>query len=152
MGTRGPVKGTGGRPTLRKLPTLVPARSPSLPTLPDDLNEAGRDVWRRVWEGVPWLDADQHGQVVDELARLTDELAAYRSAITAHGPLVAEPIVTPKGEVVGERLVPNPAEAMARRAGAALERLWGVLGLTPAARVRLGLSHLEARRLAERSA
>lgn len=146
MGSRGPVKGTGGRPTLRKLPSLIPAQPVSVPSTPRDLAGSGRRLWKRFWQSVPWLDVDQHGAVVEELCRLTDELAVYRAALVERGPLLSEVITSSRGDVVGERWVANPAEMMARRAGAQMEKLWSVLGLTPAARARLGLAHLTARR------
>ena len=149
MGARGPVQGTGGRPLHRKtgfLPSLLPSKPLEPPVAPDGLGEAGGMMWGTLWAAVPWLDESQHAGVVEELCRLSDELAAYRHALEEHGALIAEPILSPQGFVAGERLVANPAEQMARRAGAAIEKLWAVLGLTPAARARLGLDHLSARR------
>lgn len=154
MGSRGPVRGTGGRPLGGRvpsspvvvLPTLQPSRQAEPPVAPAGLRAAGTALWESLWGQVPWLVEAQHASIVEELCRLTDELATYREALEALGPILSEPIVTPTGAVVGERLTANPAEQMARRAGAAMEKLWAALGLTPAARARLGLDHLAARR------
>ena len=87
--------------------------------------------------------------MVTQLAETIDEREKYRTALSEHGPLLAEPIVTPKGDVVGERLVPNPAEGMLRRCEARIERLGRDLGLTPTARARLGLVLANATATAE---
>jgi phage terminase small subunit len=49
-------------------------------------------------------------------------------------------IVSPKGDVVGERIVPNPAEQQLRRIDKALDAVTAALGLSPTSRARLGVA------------
>lgn len=116
----------------------------AIPRAPAGLSTIGRALWRRIWRNVPWLQPEQHFPAVEELCRLADELASYREALAEHGPLIREPIVTRQGKVVGSKILPNPAERMARRALSAIQALWKELGLTPQARARLGLDTLVA--------
>lgn len=153
MGSRGPVRGTGGRPLGGRapsspvvLPTLLPSRPAEPPDPPAGLREAGLALWESVWQSIPWVTEGEHGAVVAELCRVHDEIDLYRRELEERGPLLAEPILSPQGFVAGEKMVPNPCEAMLRRADATAERLWAALGLTPAAKLRLGLDHLAARR------
>jgi hypothetical protein len=81
--------------------------------------------------------------MVEHLARLHDDVALYRTALTERGALLEEPIVSPTGDVVGTRLVANPAEAMLRRALKAILEVQTALGLTPMAKARLGLNLVE---------
>jgi P27 family predicted phage terminase small subunit len=124
--------------------TVSPVRAVAdIPKAPAGLGVAGRAEWRAAWRGA-WIDPGQHREVVAELCRLADDLVVYRKALSDHGVLVTEPIVSPRGDVVGERLVPNPAEQMVRRTGRSIADLRAVLGLTPQAKARLGLVVLEA--------
>lgn len=148
MGARGPMPGAtnAGRPSkrgatnLRQLPTVLPKDAQVIPEVPTSLRETGEQLWARLWASVPWLAAEADRQLVEELCCLADELVSYRAALAEHGALLIEPVVTTRGEVVGERKVANPAEAMARRAGRQMESIWDSIGLTPASRTRLGVS------------
>lgn len=148
MGARGPMPGStnAGRPSkrgatnLRQLPTILPQETQIVPQAPELLREAGQDLWQRLWSSVSWLSSQADRQLVEELCSLADELVEYRAALADHGALLIEPVVTTRGEVVGERKVANPAEAMARRAGRQMESIWDSIGLTPASRTRLGVS------------
>ena len=60
--------------------------------------------------GASWISAIDR-EMATQLAEAVDERRIYRAAVAEHGPLLTEPIVTPKGDVVGERLVANPRRA-----------------------------------------
>jgi phage terminase small subunit len=86
---------------------------------------------------------------VETVCHLSDEAATYRRLIHTAGPLLKEPIVTPSGAVVGNRIVPNPAVAMLRKVEAQMERELSNLGFNPVARSRLGLAEVKARSILE---
>jgi phage terminase small subunit len=69
---------------------------------------------------------------------VTDAVRA-RAAIDEHGLLISEVVGDARGGALGHRLVINPAEAALRRADKILLELSDRLGLSPAARARLGL-------------
>ena len=150
--TRGPLAGTIKRRPSTALPALVGladlARPSDAPKAPAGLRAAGKAVWLEAWEA-PWLDPTVDFASVAELARLEDEIAALRATLRRDGHTVRVPVVTPRGDVVGERVEANPAEQMARRAGKAIADLRKSLGLTPESRARLGLTHLIARQKAQ---
>jgi hypothetical protein len=82
--------------------------------VPAQLEANGGAVVFRELAGASWISPIDR-EMVTQLAEAVDERETYRTALREHGPLLVEPIVTPKGDVVGERLVPNPAEGMLRR-------------------------------------
>lgn len=155
--TRGPLPGAtnAGRPRKRtpeQSAKVGTARKRSQPSravaatvvdtstvpVPAQLEANGGAVVFRELAGASWISPIDR-EMVTQLAETIDEREKYRAALAEHGPLLIEPIVTPKGDVVGTRLVPNPAEGMLRRCEARIERLARDLGLTPTARARLGL-------------
>jgi P27 family predicted phage terminase small subunit len=123
------------------LPVLAPRRS-LVPDAPVHLTDLGQQVWEDVWSGLP-------GPVANvQLDRLTvlrvceaaEDRAAARKVLTDLGPLLEEPIVTPRGDVVGTRQVANPAAEMLRKLDRELDGMSDRLGMSPAARARLGLT------------
>jgi phage terminase small subunit len=75
---------------------------------------------------------------------LTVERQALRADLETRGNLLEEPIVTPLGNVVGERVVLNPAIPALRAIDRALDALADRLGLNPVSRARLGLTLSDA--------
>jgi len=102
-----------------------------------------RRVWLGTWEACPWLSPEADGAMVAVFAEAVAERAVYVAELGKRGVLLEEPIVTPRGDVVGTRLVTNPAERMLRRVEVRIERQALALGLTPGARARLGLAQVE---------
>jgi P27 family predicted phage terminase small subunit len=163
MGIRGPNTGAGNagrprktavrRPSDRKpKSSLVPCDGPdeiatqsdNLPVLHDStpaaLGDVGRDAWNELRPLIPGFNRHLDTPALTRFCELLDERASYRAALAEHGALLPEPVITPKGETVGTRLVANPAEAMLRRVDKALDVLTVQLALSPASRVRLGLN------------
>lgn len=108
-----------------------------VPEPPDDLERAGREVWRVAWT-LPRVEASDASSV-ERLCRLEDEAARLRALVAAAGEILHEPIVAPKGDVVGERLVTHPAIGALRRIGKEARELCAELGLSPTSRWRLGM-------------
>ena len=153
MGARGPLVGsTYGRKPGRKpkadstalvaIPTFLAAPDEPPPDPPENLGELGRRVWLDVWEGLPSsvLEARVDFLTVHRLCEAAEDRSAARAAVADLGPLLTEPIVTPKGDVVGTRQVANPAVEMVRKLDRVIDNASDRLGLSPAARARLGLT------------
>jgi P27 family predicted phage terminase small subunit len=154
MGATGPVPGTGGRPRKEQVrrpnqrkprSALVSCDPPAnLPILRDNtpatLGDAGRDAWNELAPTIPGFHSHLDRPILQRFCELCDEREAYRQALSDHGALLSEPIVGPKGDVLGNRLIPNPAIAALRGVDRSLEALTVQLALSPAARVRLGLN------------
>jgi P27 family predicted phage terminase small subunit len=83
----------------------------------------------------PRLDAHEVCRYCDA----AEDAARARAEVDQRGLVFEEVIPDPRGGVAGSRVVLNPAEAALRRADKVLTELGDRLGLTPAARARLGL-------------
>ena len=145
MGERGSVQASdvasrqhlARHPTVFKLPSVAPAAPLQVPKAPAGFKTEGRTLWATVWRACHHLDPAKDRQLVTELCRLADQMTEYRAALAKHGALIEEVIVSPRGEVVGNRQVANPASTQLKNALAATERLWSAIGLSPQARARL---------------
>ena len=152
MGARGPLAGAnygkkpGRKPKASLLPTpavsLLPSATEPAPEPPETLGTLGRQVWTDVWEGLPAgvLEVQADYLTVTRLAEAAEDRAAARAAVIELGPLLEEPIVTPRGDVVGTRQVANPAAETVRKLDRVIDAASDRLGLSPAARARLGLT------------
>jgi len=98
---------------------------------PDDVYDA---VLKAI-EGEAVPEADTF--TIRRFAELVDERQALRDALDADGPILREPVVSPRGDVVGERVVAHPALSALRAIDRALEAVSASLGLSPAARRRM---------------
>lgn len=166
MGKRGPLPGTiyGKRPgpvpnperaarlgSPKQLPRasriieLASTNGP-MPDPPEHLAELGRQVWSDVFGGLPPSVVDQRLDhlAVLRLAELAEDRAVARKVLVQAGPLTTEPIVSHAGAVVGTRILPNPAAEMVRKYDQRIDALSDRLGLSPAARARLGLTISQA--------
>jgi P27 family predicted phage terminase small subunit len=165
MGKRGPIAGAtygqkpGRKPnpersersgTAKRSPSrrLAPVRSLEIvssdgriPEAPDHLGDLGRRVWADIWVGFPGavLNDQLDYFTVQRLCEAAEERELYRGVLEKLGPVLVEPIVSPRGNVVGERAVINPAEAALRRLDKQIAADSDRLGLSPSARARLGL-------------
>ncbi len=140
MSTRGPITGTLHTLPVRTRsePSEVPeTRTP--PPAPDGLEDPGKAAWVAVMSGAPLLLPDLDAVTVERFCRVVDERTTVAVELN-RGVLLEEPIVSPSGQVVGTRVVPNPAAAMLRSLDKQLDALCDRLGLVPAARARLGLT------------
>jgi P27 family predicted phage terminase small subunit len=84
----------------------------------------------------PVIDAYEVGRYCSAV----EDAARARAELDKRGLVLEEVIPDPRGGVAGHRVVVNPAEAALRRADRLLTDLSDRLGLTPAARARLGLT------------
>ncbi|HUY24074.1 MAG TPA: P27 family phage terminase small subunit [Candidatus Saccharimonadales bacterium] len=159
MGERGPVGRSPqaaerlGRPSHGASATpalsVLPGGATRLPEPPEGLGEAAAITWREVKAGAPWLAAADRS-TVQELVEREQDLEVCREALRRHGALLEEIVVSPRGDVVGTKLVANPAAAQVVKLQATILQLRAALGLTPIARVRMGLQVLEGERRASK--
>lgn len=160
MGARGPLKTPNARrrasndkaggssgPSKEIEPVGGPVHLAVRP--PAGLGVAGRALWRDI-QALVWLHPSDRAAAT-HLCRLEDEREALQVKIDELGLMLSEPIVTPKGEVVGERLVANPLLGELRKLEKSIADLRAPLGLTPMARGRLGLQIVEVERKSAQS-
>lgn len=141
------AKRRAGNPGKRSLPAPITAL-PAVPVgakSPYDLKAPGK----RLWEGVvahaqAWITPAFDFGTLHLACRAFDDLDRWRRLIVKQGEVLREPIVTPSGEVVGERLVTHPLLRESRVLERQLERWLSALALTPTDRARLGLAQVKA--------
>jgi P27 family predicted phage terminase small subunit len=114
-----------------------------VPDAPEQLGDAGREAWAAAW-AVEWT-ADPDTGTITHLCRLEDEAANIVEVIERDGYCRLEPIVSPRGHVVGERWASHPLLGDLRKLDAQLVALRDRLGLDPASRARIGLDAAERR-------
>jgi P27 family predicted phage terminase small subunit len=126
----------------RARPAAVEVRSTEwpVPEPPGHLQNLGRQVWTDVWDrfGGSVLDPQLDHLTVRRLCELAD-LRAVAHAVLLKTPLLEEPIVSPSGAVVGNRVVANPLSAVMRAYDKEIDQLSDRIGASPGARARLGL-------------
>ena len=156
MGDRGPLahNAYGLRPGPRRKPANTGAVRPvagsavevmtsasnlaPLPA-PEGLSPLGVVTWDALIVAIPGRHDILDAPTVARYAELTAERGVWAEQLVEHGHLLEEVIVSPRGDVVGTRRVVNPAVGELRRIDRALDTLGDRLGLSPAARGRLGL-------------
>ena len=138
-GARGPLpKANAIRRDGKELTPVYRANPSQLPEAPpDDLSKMGVEVWRDA-AACSWIQGSDR-LAVYRLAQLEDERAAMASEIANTGLMLSRPVVTPRGDVVGEEMVANPLLRETRRIDAAILELRKALGLDPMSRARLGV-------------
>lgn len=144
-----------GNPSRKKLPAksettaLEPATS--VPPVPITLVETGRGMWTHIWSGPAkaWLSPQVDAIRVQTVCQLADDIAGYQADIATTGTLLSEPIVTPTGVVVGERIVANPLVKMRNDALKLLDRELTSLAFDPVSRARLGLAEVKRQSVLE---
>lgn len=130
----GHSKGRQERPTLG----LVPAREPAaiVPKPPSGLLVSTRKVWRAYWESQVSNAADQQADLhrlhrwihyVDEYERCSDEFRAQRLVKGSMGQPVLNPLATYLATIEAN-----------------ISRAENEMGLTPLARLRLGITYGQA--------
>jgi phage terminase small subunit len=114
---------SGGRP----LPSLAEIvhlpQAEGMPDFPGDLDQAGRDLWRRLWQdGITWISPKTDSQAAEEACRAVDDLAAARRRY---------------------RATTDPKDAAALVAlGKRFDDALSQLGFNPTARSRLGVAEV----------
>ncbi len=81
--------------------------------------------------------------VLEDFARTWDEVCEMRDVIAADGLTYLEPLVTPAGNVVGEKPVAHPLLKELRSAQKQLDTHRKVLGFDPTSRATLGTAEVK---------
>jgi hypothetical protein len=95
-----------------------------MPDFPADLDESGRDLWRRMWQdGITWISPLTDSAAAEEACRAADDVAIAR---------------------VRYRATRDPKDASALVAlGKRLDDALSQLGFNPTARSRLGVAEVK---------
>lgn len=147
------VKRRTGNPGKRALPVPVKELAPAngVPKPPAGMGTHGKALWQSVWvHAQSWITPDLDLGTVELAALTRDFIEQCRSRIAEDGLTIFEPIVSPKGELVGERIVPHPLLKEQRAAEKQLLALLSALALTPTDRARLGLAQVKQQSVLER--
>ena len=107
--------------------------------MPDGLGVVGRSIWNDVWAALPILSPQLDYHAVSQYCAAADDAVRARASLTERGLVIDEVVGDARGGSLGTRATLNPAEAALRRADKVLIELGDRLGLSPAARARLGL-------------
>jgi phage terminase small subunit len=120
---RTPDTDSGGRklPKLAEV-TLLP-QADGIPDFPADLDDAGKDLWRRVWQdGITWISPKTDMQAAEEACRAADDVTVARTRY---------------------RATRDPKDAAALVSlGKRLDDALSMLGFNPTARSRLGVAEV----------
>lgn len=138
MGQRGPKP----KPVALKLTGQKKAAGirKGIPDRPREITGEAAREWDRIAAD---LDAAGTIAVVDRgilaayCLAVADMLSA-RDAINREGRFLVEPVQTARGELIGQKTRPHPAVKMLAESSGRVQRLAESLGLTPAARQRMG--------------
>ena len=122
-------------------PSRLAPRATGAPlAVPAHLGAVGSVIWADIWTAAPFLNAELDRHSVLRYCEASEDAVKARAEVDARGLVIEEAISDPRGGIAGHRVVLNPAEAAFRRADKVVTELGDRLGLTPAARARLGLT------------
>jgi P27 family predicted phage terminase small subunit len=129
------------RPRKARL-TAVPASSNGrarlkIPDAPKDLDVSARALWRSIWS-LPRVEPADRASVV-RLCRLETEAGELRKILAKDGRMLSRVIQNSRGDVVGSESYSHPASGELRKIGREAAAACDSLGLSPAARKRMGL-------------
>lgn len=120
---RTPGTDSGGRPLPKLAEVVRLPMADGVPDYPSELEEAGRELWRRLWQdGITWISPKTDMQAAEEACRAADDVAAARRRY---------------------RATTDPKDATALVAlGKRLDDALSQLGFNPTARSRLGVAEV----------
>jgi len=138
-----------GNPNHRPLPESVEVavvdNAVALPEPPVHLYKAGKELWNTVNRfAASWVNADVDRTILIVACEVADDRERLKRVLKKDGHFQRIPIMTARGDIVGEEIKIHPARRELRQADATFLRLLSVLGLTPADRSRLKLTEAQA--------
>jgi phage terminase small subunit len=115
---------SGGRPLPQLAEVVSLPAADGMPDFPSDLDGAGKDLWRRIWQdGITWISPKTDLQAAEEACRAADDLATARRRY---------------------RATTDPKDAGAVVSlGKRLDDALSMLGFNPTARSRLGVAEVK---------
>jgi phage terminase small subunit len=114
---------SGGRPLPALAEVVLLPQTEGMPDFPADLDDPGKDLWRRIWQdGITWISPKTDMQAAEDACRAADDVAAARRRY---------------------RATTDPKDAAALVAlGKQLSSALSDLGFNPTARSRLGVAEV----------
>ena len=131
-------------PNRRPLPTNVIATNyPAIPDPPKHLLSHGKVVWVQVQTfAANWVQA-LDVELLTMACEIADDRERLKRVLKKDGHFQKIPIMTSRGDVVGEEIKVHPARKELRAQDAAYVKMLGLLGLTPSDRARLKLTEIQ---------
>lgn len=115
---------SGGRALTPVAEVVALPMADNMPDYPAELDDAGKELWRRIWQdGITWISPKTDLQAAEEACRAADDVAAARRRY---------------------RATTDPKDASALVAlGKRLDEALSSLGFNPTARSRLGVAEVK---------
>lgn len=110
---------------------------------PPTLGEEGQAVWRLLVAQMSWAQ-ELDLPAIQRFCELLEERSMVRRALVERGVLLEEVLVSPNGQVVGTRVVANPALKALHGIDQSLDAILTQLGISPSARAKIGLAATDA--------
>ena len=135
-----------GNPGKRALPTpLAAVEKVDYPKPPAYLLRSGRELWIKAHRfASTWINENLDVEVLKMACEVADDRARLKRVLKKDGYYQHIPIMTSRGDVVGEEIKSHPATKELYAQNGAYLRLLSVLGLTPTDRSRLKLTEAQA--------
>jgi hypothetical protein len=123
VGRANGTKKADGRPLPALAEVVQLPMADDMPEYPGDLDDDGREMWRRIWQhGLTWISPNTDLAAAEEACRACDDLAVARRRY---------------------RATADPKDATALAAlGKRLDLALSQLGFNPTARARLGVAEV----------
>lgn len=123
VGRAGGTKKADGRPLPVVGEVIALPMAEDMPDYPADLDEPGKEMWRRIWQdGLTWISPRTDLAAAEEACRAVDDVAAARRRY---------------------RATTDPKDATALvNLGKRLDTALSALGFNPTARSRLGVAEV----------
>lgn len=136
------LHGNPGHRSLAPVTTVSGIAHDTVAKVPLRMRAHGKALWKKAQDQATWL-SDLDLASLEDLCRTWDEISAMRDAIGKQGLTLIEPIVSPTGAVVGERIVNHPLLKELRAAEKHFAAQATELGLTPTGRGKLGIAEVQ---------
>lgn len=138
-----------GNPNHRPLPktaeVIIQETIIDIAPAPSHLYKAGKELWQVINQfAATWVNADIDRTVLVVACEVADDRERLKRVLKRDGHFQKIPIMTARGDIVGEEIKIHPARRELRQADALYLKLLSVLGLTPADRSRLKLTEAQA--------
>jgi len=88
---------------------------------------------------MPWISG-LDTSLIERYRAILQEQEALRKILKKDGPILTEPVLDRQGVKVGEKKVAHPANQLLRQTDRALASIAAQAGLSPQARIKLGLT------------
>lgn len=131
-------------PNHKTLPTtVVPTVALDIPEPPKHLLSAGKRVWIQVQTFASSWVQELDTELLKMACEVADDRERLKRVLKQDGHFQKIPIMTSRGDIVGEEIKVHPARKELRAQDAAYIKMLALLGLTPSDRARLKLTEVQ---------